>query len=94
MSQLQNVTIRVVPYDVGVVPAGVNRFAILRFAQPEIADVVLLEELTSHRYLLRDPAEVETYSAAFRRLVSLSADLAASQVMFRAKMAAYKSKIR
>lgn len=25
ISQLQNVTIRVVPYDAGVVPAGVNR---------------------------------------------------------------------
>jgi transcriptional regulator with XRE-family HTH domain len=93
MSQLQNVTIRVVPYDAGVVPAGVNRFAILRFALPEITDIVLIEELTSHHYL-REPGEVESYSATFRTLVSLSADPAASQAMFRSKMAAYESKIR
>jgi len=93
ISQLPSVTIRVVPYDAGTVPAGVNKFVILRFALPDIADVVLIEELTSHRYL-EEPEEVEFYSATFRTLASLSVDPAASQAMILAKLTAYESKIR
>jgi hypothetical protein len=51
MSRLPNVSIRVVPFDAGVVPAGVNKFIILRFVKFDIADVVLLENLTDHRHL-------------------------------------------
>jgi transcriptional regulator with XRE-family HTH domain len=93
MSQLPNVTIRVVPYDAGAVPAGVNKFVILRFAQHEIADVVLIEELTSHRYLT-ERKEVETYSATFRALSDMSADPAATQAEIIAKLTAYESMIR
>jgi transcriptional regulator with XRE-family HTH domain len=93
MSQLPSVTIRVVPYDAGRVPAGVNKFVILRFTLRDIADFVLIEELTSHRYL-EEPEEVETYSATFRTLVSMSADPAASQAMILAKIASYEAKIR
>jgi transcriptional regulator with XRE-family HTH domain len=88
MSQLPQVTIRVVPFDAGVVPAGVNKFIILRFAQPDIADVVLIEELTGHHYL-KAPKELQTYSTTFQALVSLSADPAASQAMILAKLTAY-----
>jgi hypothetical protein len=93
MAQLPNVTIRIVPYDAGAVPAGVNKFVILRFAVPGISDIVLIEELTSHRYL-EEREEVETYSATFRTLANLSADPAASQAMVRAKLAAYESQAR
>jgi transcriptional regulator with XRE-family HTH domain len=93
MSNLRNVTIRVVPYDAGNVPAGVNKFVIMRFTLSSIADVVLIEDLTSHRYLRR-PQEVETYSATFRTLANLSASPAASQMMIAAKIKAYESMIR
>lgn len=92
MSQLPNVTIRIVPYDVGTVPAGVNKFVILRSAIPDIGDVVLIEELTGHRYLeeLRD---VETYRATFRRLLSLSADPDATVAMIVAKITTYELRV-
>jgi transcriptional regulator with XRE-family HTH domain len=93
MSQLPNVTIRVVPYAAGNVPAGVNKFIIMRFGLSGIADVVLIEELTSHRYL-RKSQEVEIYSATFRTLAALSADPATTRVMFAAKIRTYESLVR
>jgi transcriptional regulator with XRE-family HTH domain len=92
MSQLPTVSIRVVPYDAGVVPAGVNKFVILQFAAPYLTDIVLIEELTSHRYL-EEPEDVETYRATFRALAGLAADPAASQAMIRAKTLAYEALI-
>ena len=90
MAQLSNVTIRIVPYDAGMVPAGVNKFIILRSARPDIADMVLIEDLTAHRYL-EAPNDVETYSAIFQTLTDLSADPAASKAMILAKLTAYES---
>jgi hypothetical protein len=93
MSQLPNVTIRVAPFDAGTVPAGVNKFIILRFARPGIADVVFIEDLTTHRYLA-EPNDVETYSSIFQKLIELSADPDASTAMILAKLTAYESRIR
>ncbi len=89
MSELPNVSIRIVPYDAGAVPAGVNKFVILRFAPPDIADTVLIEDLTGHRYL-DTPKEVETYKATFRALTSLSADPATSQAMIVENLRTYQ----
>lgn len=93
MSELPNVTIRIVPYDAGRVPAGVNKFVILRFELSDIADIVLIEELTSHHYL-EEPQQVETYRKTFRELARLSADPAASQAMILSELTMYESKIR
>ena len=93
MSDLPAVTIRVVPYDAGSVPAGVNKFIILQFAEPDTATVVLIEELTSHR-CLEQPDQVLTYSATFRALARLSADPDASREMILTKITSYESKIR
>src|SRR6266702_1412386 len=65
-SRLPHVNIRVVPFDAGVVPAGVNKFVILRFVKSDIADVVLLENLTDHH--LGTSNDVETYSSIFQKL--------------------------
>jgi transcriptional regulator with XRE-family HTH domain len=92
-SRLPNVTIRVVPYDAGAVPAGVNKFIVLRFARPGIDDVVFIEDLTTHRYLTT-PDDVETYSVIFRTLTNLSADPDASMAMIRAKLISYESRVR
>jgi transcriptional regulator with XRE-family HTH domain len=93
MAELPNVTIRIVPYDAGVVPAGVNKFVILRSARPDIPDMVLIEDLTAHRYL-ETRSDVETYSAIFHVLTDLSADPAASRAMILAKLTAYESRTR
>jgi transcriptional regulator with XRE-family HTH domain len=93
MAELPNVTLRVVPYDAGKVPAGINKFIILRSARPDIADMVLIEDLTAHRYL-EAPNDVETYSAIFQTLTDLSADPAASRAMILSKLTAYASRTR
>jgi transcriptional regulator with XRE-family HTH domain len=50
MTQLPNVTIQVIPFCAGAYPA-VGPFTILRFAEPDLPDIVYLEQLTSAIYL-------------------------------------------
>jgi transcriptional regulator with XRE-family HTH domain len=90
MAQWPNVTIRLVPYDAGVVPAGVGKFIILRSPLSGIDNIVLIEELTGQHRYIEDPGDVEMYTTAFRTLLSLSADPAASAAMILAKVTAYE----
>jgi transcriptional regulator with XRE-family HTH domain len=90
VSELPSVTIRVVPYDAGAVPAGVSKFRILRFALPNVADIVQTEELTRHRNL-DTPEEVEVYEETFRILAGLSADSVASRAMIVEKLRTYEA---
>jgi transcriptional regulator with XRE-family HTH domain len=71
LSELPNVTLRVIPYEAGALPAGNNKFIILRFASPDVKDVVFIEGLTGDLYL-DDPGDVETYNTTFRTLVHLA----------------------
>ena len=72
LSDLPNVTLRVIPYDAGALPAGNNKFIILRFALPAISDVVFIEGLTGDLYL-EEPHDVEVYNTTFRTLIQLAA---------------------
>lgn len=94
MAQWPNVTIRIVPYDAGIVPAGVNKFVILRSSMSDIADFVLIEELTGQHHYIEDPGDVETYVGAFRTLVDLAADPPASMAMILAKLTVYELRTR
>jgi DNA-binding XRE family transcriptional regulator len=59
-SKLPNVTLQVLPFAVGAHSGMPGAFSILRFADPELPDVVYLEHLTNAVYLdKRD--EVERY---------------------------------
>lgn len=93
ISKLPNVTIRVVPFDAGLVLSGVNKFIILRFALTDIPDIVFVEDLTVDRYL-EEGGEVETYNATFQRLMDMSADPEASRAMILAKTTAYELRTR
>ena len=90
LAQLPNVTIQVVPYDAGVVPAGVGKFIILRSPSSGIGDVVLIEELSGQHRYIADPGDVELYSSTFRTLLGLSADPATSVAMILARVIAYE----
>jgi transcriptional regulator with XRE-family HTH domain len=92
VSELPNVSIRVVPYDAGAVPAGVSKFRILRFGLPNVPDIVQTEELTRHRNL-DAPGEVEIYEETFRILAGLSADSTASRAMILEKLKTYDTAI-
>jgi transcriptional regulator with XRE-family HTH domain len=50
IGQLPNVTIQVIPFRAGAHPAA-GPFTILRFTEPDLPDIVYLEQLTSAVYL-------------------------------------------
>jgi len=51
VARLRPVTIQVVPFDRGGHAAAGGSFTVLRFSEPEVPDVVYLEQLTSALYL-------------------------------------------
>ena len=66
-ADLPNVTIQVVPFLAGGHAAAGGPFSVLRFAEPDLPDVVYLEQLTSAIYL--DKREnVDHYLAVMERL--------------------------
>jgi transcriptional regulator with XRE-family HTH domain len=61
------VTLQVLPFGAGAHPAWGGTFVILRFAEPDLADVVYLEQLTSALYLDK-PADVDRYMEVMEQL--------------------------
>lgn len=88
LAELPSVTLRVIPYSAGALPAGNNKFIILRFAQPTVPDVVYIEGLTRDEYL-KEPHEVEVYNTTFRTLVHLAASPRATRDIISAMAASY-----
>jgi len=72
-----NVIIQILPFRVGEHAAAGGPFSILRFAEPDLPDVVYLEQLTSALYL--DKAEsVDSYLRVMERVCMEAATPAAS----------------
>jgi hypothetical protein len=67
MSSLTHVTLQVVPFDAGGHAAAGGPFAILRFGEQSLPDVVYLEQLTSALYLDK-LADVDKYLHTMNRL--------------------------
>jgi transcriptional regulator with XRE-family HTH domain len=93
LSELPNVTLRVIPYQAGALPGGINKFIILGFAQPTVSDVVFIEGLTGDLYL-DDPRDVEIYNTTFRTLVQLSASPTATRDAIAAMIPGYRAQAR
>ena len=89
LSGLPHVTLRVIPYDAGTLPAPNNKFIILRFAQPAVPDVVFIEGLTGDLYL-EEPQDVETYSTTFQALAQLAAEPDVTRDIITAMIASYR----
>ena len=89
LSGLPHVSLRVIPYDAGALPAGNTKFIILRFAQPTVPDVVFIEGLTGDLYL-EEPHDVETYSTTFRALAQLAAGPDMTRDLITAMIASYR----
>jgi transcriptional regulator with XRE-family HTH domain len=62
-----NVTVQVVPFRAGGHSAAGGPFSLLRFPEPDLPDVVYLEQLTSALYLDRRE-DVDSYHAVMERL--------------------------
>ncbi len=67
VSSMPNVTIQVIPFHKGGHAAAGGPFSILRFAEPDLPDVVYLEQLTSALYLDRRE-DLDHYLAVMERL--------------------------
>jgi len=72
MSLMPNVTIQVLPFSMGSHAAAGGPFTIVRFAEPDLPDVVYLEQLNSAIYLEKR-SDVEQYLAVIER-VSVQAE--------------------
>jgi transcriptional regulator with XRE-family HTH domain len=68
LSSLNNVAVHILPYRVGAVPWGNNKFIILDFADPAVSSVVFVETLT-HDLYLDDPSDVQQYHRIFQALL-------------------------
>jgi transcriptional regulator with XRE-family HTH domain len=71
-SDLPTVTIRVLPYELGILPVTNNKFIILSFEQPAVQGVVFIEGLTGDLYL-DDASDLQAYGEAFRAMSSMAA---------------------
>jgi transcriptional regulator with XRE-family HTH domain len=67
VTELANVTLQVVPFRRGGHAAAGGSFTILRFAEPDLPDVVYIEQLTSALYL-EARADVDHYHEVMNRL--------------------------
>ena len=85
VNEQPNVSLQIAPLSYGGHPAAGGPFTLLRFAQPDLPDIVYLEQLTSALYLDKR-TDVEHYALVMDRLVA--------QVEPPARTAALLDKIR
>jgi transcriptional regulator with XRE-family HTH domain len=76
--------LQVVPDSAGAYAAP-GSFSILRFAVPDLPDVVYIEQLTSAMYLDK-PVDVERYAAAMDKLSAISAPPEETKQIIRARL--------
>ena len=67
MSELPNVSLQIVPFSYGGHAAAGGSFSLLRFPEPDLPDVVYIEQLSSALYLDKRP-DVDRYAAVMDRL--------------------------
>jgi transcriptional regulator with XRE-family HTH domain len=67
MAEHPAVTLQILPFTAGPHSAMGGPFTILRFAEPDLHDVVYIEQLTSALYLEK-PAEVDSYLEVMEQL--------------------------
>jgi transcriptional regulator with XRE-family HTH domain len=69
INEWPNVSLQIAPLSYGGHPAAGGPFTLLRFAQPDLPDIVYLEQLTSALYLDKR-GDVEHYALVMDRLVA------------------------
>jgi hypothetical protein len=79
ISRLANVTIRILPYEAGILPVTNNKFIILSFDEA-VPGVVFIEGLTGDLYL-DDENDLASYREAFDALRGLAASAEDSREM-------------
>jgi transcriptional regulator with XRE-family HTH domain len=85
VAEYPRVTLQVIPFSRGGHPAAGGSFTVLRFAEPDLPDIVYIEQLTSALYLDRRD-EVDHYMEVMNRL-SAEADTPADSARLLEKIA-------
>ena len=67
LAEFPQVTLQIMPFDRGGHSAAGGSFSILRFAEPDLPDVVYIEQLTGALYLDR-PVEIDHYREVMNSL--------------------------
>jgi hypothetical protein len=67
MTKMPNVTLQVVPFRAGGHAAAGGNFSILRFPDPDLSDIVYIEQLNSALYLDK-PGHADEYAVAMEQL--------------------------
>jgi transcriptional regulator with XRE-family HTH domain len=81
IAKLPTVTLQVVPFEIGGHDAAGGSFTVLRFAEPDVPDVVYIEQLTGAMYLEKR-SDVDHYLDVSNRLGATSLSPAASTRFF------------
>jgi transcriptional regulator with XRE-family HTH domain len=76
------VTLQIMPFSAGAHSAMGGPFTILRFAEPDLADVVYIEQLTSALYLDK-PVEVDSYLEVMEQLCLQAEPVASTTKLLR-----------
>ncbi|NLU70619.1 helix-turn-helix transcriptional regulator [Streptomyces sp. HNM0574] len=71
VSEEPNITVQIAPFQIGGLAAAGGPVTILRFLEPDLPDIVYLEQLTSSLYLEKRE-EVENYMVVMDRLCATS----------------------
>jgi len=77
LTELPNVTVRVVSYDAGAHPAMDSMFSFLEFNNPSVPGIVYVEGLAGNIYIERE-TDLERYRQTLERLASAALDSEAS----------------
>jgi transcriptional regulator with XRE-family HTH domain len=85
LTELPNVTLQIVPFDAGPHAAAGGPFTILRFPEPDLPDVVYLEQLNSATYV-DHPDDVIDYVTVMDRLCVQAKPGTASKDMLLAQL--------
>ncbi len=85
VTEYPRVTLQVIPFSRGGHPAAGGSFTVLRFGEPDLPDIVYIEQLTSALYLDRRD-EVDHYMEVMNRL-SAEADTPADSARLLEKIA-------
>ncbi|MBB5911564.1 transcriptional regulator with XRE-family HTH domain [Nocardia transvalensis] len=90
MCEKPTISIQVLPYAAGGHPAAGSSFTMLRFAEPELPDVVYLEQLTSAAYLDRQQ-DLDHYRKVMEQLTVQAAPPNRSRALLKEAADRYRS---
>jgi transcriptional regulator with XRE-family HTH domain len=83
------IRLQVIPFDTGGHPAAGGAFAMLRFPEPELPDVVYVEHLTGALYLDK-PEDVDQYAITMDQLSVLAAPVTRTQEILDAALHTFR----